>query len=279
LQMAPLAEQNKVLFISGPAASDAITGINRYTFRSGRQTYQDVKTSATFLRGIGKKITVFAQDSAFGAGNFAAVNAVIGQGHTVGRLLVPLSAQDFTPFAQQVKQANPDLLFVAWAGTTAPAMWRALEQQGAFGVANKITTGLPERAAWVAFGDVAPKIDFLSHYVATAPKKNKVNDFLVNAMRKRNQTPDIFTPDGFVAGQMIVQALTGAKGEDVDRMISALEGWNFVGPKGQQSIRQSDHAMIQPMFQVKLVKGANGKLQPKVLAQIKGQFVAPPEKR
>ena len=275
LQMAPLAEQNKVLFISGPAAADQVTGINRYTFRSGRQTYQDVKTSATFLRGVGKKITVFAQDSAFGVGNYTAVNQVIGQGHSVNRLLVPLSAQDFTPFAQQVKQANPDLLFVAWAGTTAPAMWRALEQQGVFGVSNKITTGLPERAAWVAFGDVAAKIDFLSHYVATAPK-NKVNDFLVNAMRKRSQVPDIFTPDGFVAGQMIVRALDEANGDNVDRMINALEGWSFVGPKGQQTIRQSDHAMIQPMFQIKLVKAANGKWQPRLVQRIKGQYVAPP---
>lgn len=279
LQMAPLAEQNRVLYISGPAAVDTLTGINRYTFRSGRQTYQDVKTAATFLRGIGRKVTVFAQDSAFGAGNFSAVNSIVGsQGHSVGRLLVPLSAQDFTPFAQQVKQANPDLLFVAWAGTTAPAMWRALEQQGVFGVASKITTGLPERAAWTAFGDVAPKIDFLSHYVSTAPQ-NKVNDFLVRSMRKRNQVPDIFTPDGFVAGQMIVQALTGAKGDNVDRMIRALEGWSFVGPKGQQTIRASDHAMIQPMFQVKLVKAPNGKWQPRVVSRIKGHFVAPPEKR
>ena len=274
-QMATLADQNKVLFISGPAAVDAITGMNRYTFRSGRQTYQDVKTSATFLRGVGKKITVFAQDSAFGAGNFSAVNQIIGQGHSVNRLLVPLSAQDFTPFAQQAKQANPDLLFVAWAGTTAPAMWRALEQQGVFGVSNKITTGLPERAAWTAFGDVAAKIDFLSHYVSTAPK-NKVNDFLVNAMRKRGQVPDIFTPDGFVAGQMIVRALDEANGDNVDRMIRALEGWSFVGPKGQQTVRQSDHAMIQPMFQIKLVKGANGKWQPRLVQRIKGQFVAPP---
>ena len=274
LQMAPLAEQNKILFISGPAATDAITGINKYTFRSGRQTYQDVKTSATFLKGVGKKITVFAQDSAFGAGNYTAVNNVIGQGHSVGRLLVPLSAQDFTPFAQQAKQANPDLLFVAWAGTTAPAMWRALEQQGVFGVSNKITTGLPERAAWTAFGDVAAKIDFLSHYVHTAPK-NKVNDFLVDSMKKRSQVPDIFTPDGFVAGQMIVRALQGG-GENVDRMIAALEGWNFVGPKGQQSIRASDHAMIQPMFQVKLTKAANGRWQPQVVSRIKGPFVAPP---
>ena len=279
LQMAPLAEQNKVLFISGPAASDAITNINKHTFRSGRQTYQDVKTAATFLKGVGKNVTVFAQDSVFGAGNFSAVNLIVGgQGHKVGKILVPLSAQDFTPFAQQVKQANPDLLFVAWAGTTAPAMWRALEQQGVFGVSNKITTGLAERATWSLFGDVALKIDFLSHYVYTAPD-NKVNDFLVSSMRKRSQVPDLFTPDGFVAGQMIVHALETAKGDDVDKMISALEGWSFVGPKGQQTVRASDHAMIQPMFQVKLVKAANGKLQPKVLARIKGQFVAPPEPR
>jgi branched-chain amino acid transport system substrate-binding protein len=279
LQMAPLAEQNKVLFISGPAASDAITGINKYTFRSGRQTYQDVKTAATFLKGVGRKVMVFAQDSAFGVGNYAAVNSIVGsQGHTVNRLLVPLSAQDFTPFAQQVKQSNPDLLFVAWAGTTAPAMWRALEQQGAFGVSNKITTGLAERATWSTFGDTAAKIDFLSHYVYTAPK-NKVNDFLVNSMRRRGQVPDLFTPDGFVAGQMIVRALEGAKGDNVDKMIAALEGWSFVGPKGQQTVRKADHAMIQPMFQVKLQKLANGKWQPRVVSRIKGQFVAPPEPR
>src|SRR5437764_9937898 len=35
-QIAPLADQNHVLFISGPAAADVLTGINRYTFRSGR---------------------------------------------------------------------------------------------------------------------------------------------------------------------------------------------------------------------------------------------------
>ena len=37
-------------------------------------------------------------------------------------------------------------------------------------------------------------------------------------------------------------------------MISSLEGWSFTGPKGQQTIRASDHAMLQPMFQVKLVE-------------------------
>src|SRR6478735_1570510 len=217
LQVAPLAAQNKVLFISGPAASDAITGVNKYTFRSGRQTLQDVETVNSFLKGAGRKVAVLDQDSVFGHGNYAAVKALVGsKGHTVSEVSVPLTATDFTPFAQQVKNLNADLVFVAWAGTTAGAMWKALDQQGVF-TGAKVVTGLAEKATWSTFDPTAAtKIQFLSHYVYTAPK-NKVNDWLVKQMRKRSQAPDLFTPDGFVAAQMIVQALK--KGDyDVDKM-------------------------------------------------------------
>src|SRR5439155_19899039 len=43
LQVAPLAARENVLYIAGPAASDSITGVNRNTFRSGPQTYQEVR--------------------------------------------------------------------------------------------------------------------------------------------------------------------------------------------------------------------------------------------
>jgi branched-chain amino acid transport system substrate-binding protein len=274
LQVAPLAAQNRILNISGPAATDAITGVNRYTFRSGRQSFQDVLAAKNILgRTTGRRIVVFAQDTAFGQGNVAAVRAVLGgAGHTVSSILVPLSAQDFTPFAQRANQANPDLLFVAWAGTTAPAMWRALEQQGVIR-GTTVATGLAERATW---GSYVPGINFLSHYVAEAPK-NKVNNWLKARMARQNQVPDIFTPDGFVAAQMIVRAVSRG-GDDVERMIRALEGWQFIGPKGAQRIRQADHAMLQPMFQVRTRQVGNrwraipvktfspGNLQPPVRA-------------
>jgi len=97
LQVAPIAEQNRVLFISGPAAIDSITGINRYTFRSGRQSTQDVLAIREILGSTtGRKIVVFAQDSAFGNGNVAAVRTYLGgRGHQVSAITVPLSAQDF----------------------------------------------------------------------------------------------------------------------------------------------------------------------------------------
>jgi len=281
LQLGPLAAQNRILFISGPAANDGLTGLNRYTFRSGRQTYQDVLTADAFLgKNVGRKILVVAQDSAFGSGNVSAVTAVIGgKGHTVSKLLVPLSATDFTPFARQVRDAKPDLLFVAWAGTTGTALWRALDQQGVFDLqGTTVTTGLAERATWSGFGEEpAKKIKFLSHYVWTGPK-NPVNDWMVKKMRSRGQVPDLFTPDGFVAAQMIVRAVGKANGADVEKMISALEGYQFMAPKGPQRIRPQDHAMTQPMFQVKLVVGSNGKLAPVVLKRVSPGNTQPPMK-
>ena len=275
LQVAPIAAQNQVLFISGPAATDAITGLNRYTFRSGRQSLEDVLAAQSFLgKGVGKKIVVFAQDSAFGQANVAAVTNVLGgKGHVVSKVLVPLTANDFTPFAQQARQANSDLLFVAWAGTTAAAMWQALDQQNVF-QGTKVVTGLDQRSTWATFGNTGARISFLSHYVWNGPK-SKVNDWLVAQMRKRGQLPDLFTPDGFVAAQMIVHALQQAKGDDVSKMIDALEGWRFTGPKGPQVIRAQDHAMIQPMFQVQLVKQGS-KWQSKVLKIVSPGNVQPP---
>ncbi len=272
LQLGPLAEQNRILYISGPAANDRVTGLNRYTFRSGRQTYQDILAIRGILgRGVGRRIVVFAQDTAFGQGNVQAVRDVLGgRGHVVSQVLVPLSASDFTPFARRAREARPNLLFVAWAGTTAPAMWRALQQQGLMR-STRVATGLAERATW---GSYAPGIDFLSHYVYNAPK-NKVNNWLRARMRRRNQVPDIFTPDGFVAAQMIVRAIQRGGGTNVDRMIRALEGWQFVAPKGAQRIRGRDHAMLQPMFHVRLRKRGSRYI-PVVRRTFSSRTVAPP---
>jgi len=185
VQIAPLAAQNQVLYISGPAAADAITGINKYTFRAGRQTIQDVLAAKSYLgKASGKKVVVFDQDTVFGHGNYAAVKAFFN-GHNVTEISVPFSATDFTPFAQQAKNANPDLLFIAWAGTTGGAMFKTLDQQGVL-AGTQVVTGLAERATWNAFGDPATKINFLSHYVYTAPN-NKINTWLTQQLRKKTR--------------------------------------------------------------------------------------------
>ncbi|GAA4285899.1 substrate-binding domain-containing protein [Georgenia daeguensis] len=277
LSLAEQAEQNKVLYISGPAAADAVTGINDYTFRSGRQSLQDVATAGSFIDVDGQKVLVFAQDNAFGQGNLAAVEGLLGaQGAEVTSVMVPEDVTEFTPFAAQVLDAAPQMVFVAWAGATSGAMWQSLDQQG---VLDDITvvTGLGDTSTYNAYGAASEKIDFLNHYFPGAAG-NDVEAAMIEHVEGAGGTPDLFTPDGFTAAQMVVRAIEEAGGaDDVDAMVAALEGWSFDGPKGSYTIRESDHALIQPMFQAKLVSDGNGGWKPELVSQVAAEDVAPPE--
>ena len=274
LQVAPLAADNKILFVSGPAAVDALTGANKYTFRSGRQTFQDVATAGSMLGDVtGKKVTVLAQDSAFGKANIAAVTAVLGgKGAKVDSVEVPAAATDVTPFATKIKGASPDLLFVAWAGTNAAAMWSTLEQQGVF-ESTKVVTGLDIKPTHAIFGKASAQINFLSHFFDGAAD-NAAYKALDEGMKEQGATVDLFTNDGFVAAQMIAHAIE-ASDSDVDAMVSALEGWKFEGPKGQLEIRAEDHAVLQPMFTATL-KAEGSNVTPVLGETLDPAAVAPP---
>ena len=272
--LAEQAEQNQILYISGPAATDVVTGINEYTFRSGRQSLQDVATAGALLEGEGGKVVVLAQDNAFGQGNLAAVEAILGgEGTEVSSVLVPEDATEFTAFSRQLIDADPDLVFVAWAGASAGAMWQSLDQQDVFDAAP-VVTGLADSATFDAYGAIGERISFLSHYFPQAPE-TEVNDALVEYVTDKGGTPDLFTPDGFVAGQMIVQAIAEG-GDDVNAMIDALEGWSFEGPKGTTTIRESDHALLQDMYTAKLVQ-SDGSWLPELIQVVPADQAAPPE--
>lgn len=277
-ELAPLAAQNRVLYVSGPAAADQITGANEYTFRSGRQTYQDVMAARSFVaaEGSGKTIVVLAQDYAFGESYVTDAQRVFGAiGDKVEPVLVPLTTTDFTPTALQVKGMHPDLIFLAWAGTTGAALAQALDQQGDF-ASSKVVTGLANIATYPFYGAAGTKFDYLSLYFYQAAH-NVANDYLVAQMKKKyHSVPDLFAPDGFVAAEMVVHAIQVGGGTNVNAMIKALSGWKFLAPKGEQEIRASDHAMLQPMYQAKLVDNAKGVFSPVLLKTLTDAQTAPP---
>jgi len=277
-ELAPLAAANKVLYISGAAADDAITGVNRYTFRSGRQTYQDVQTAKSYVQalGTGKTILVLGQDFAFGQSYVTdATNAFKSLGDTVDSLLVPLTTTDFTSTALTVQQDHPDIIFLAWAGTTGAPLMQALQQQGALTSAH-VVTGLANIVTYPFYGTIGTSFNYLSLYVSDG-STNAPNKYLIKAMeQKYQQQPDLFTPDGFVWAQMLVRAIQTGDGTNVNKMIAGLAGWSFLAPKGEQTIRVADHAMLQPMYQVSLVSTINGGYKPVVLRTLSAAATAPP---
>ncbi|MDQ0756949.1 substrate-binding domain-containing protein [Arthrobacter sp. B3I4] len=276
VKLAEQAQQNKILYISGAAATDAIQGVNKYTFRSGRQSLQDVATAGTFIDPKDKKVVVFAQDNAFGQGNVAAVKAVLGaKGAAVSSVLVPEN-QELTPFARQLLDAKPDMVFVAWAGATTGTMWQSLSQQGVFDAAP-VVTGLGDASSFGAYGPASSKISFLSHYFPGA-SGTEVEKKMIAGVEKAGGKADLFTPDGFVLGQLIAQAIKEGGGTDPDAMVKSLEGFSFDGPKGKETVRASDHALIQDMYQAKLVQKGDT-WAPELVKAVPADTVAPPEKK
>ncbi|MFE5792791.1 substrate-binding domain-containing protein [Streptomyces sp. NPDC056503] len=276
VRVAPLAARNKTLYISGPAATDAVTGVDKYVFRSGRQTHQDVMTAVRILGAVrGRKVVVVAQDNAFGRANAGAVETILGaEGAVVRPELVSPATTDFTPTTGKVRSAEPDLVYVAWAGSTATALWDALDQEGVLD-SSTVVTGLDLRASYPVLGKARKKITLLAHYVPEATDNVEARAMRAY-FRKKGWEEDLFVPDGFNAAQMVVRALkVGGARRDTDAMVRSLEDYGFLGVKGAMTVRATDHALLQPMFQAKF--GGTGDL-PVVEKAFSNPQVAPDEK-
>lgn len=134
-------------------------------------------------------------------------------------------------------------------------------------------TGLGDISTYGAYGAASDQLNFLNHYFSGAAG-NDVEAAMIAHIEAAGGAADLFSPDGFIAAQMIVQAIREG-GDDVDAMIAALEGWTFDGPKGSTTIRAEDHAVIQPMFQARLVADGDSWI-PELVDVVDAATVAPP---
>jgi branched-chain amino acid transport system substrate-binding protein len=82
---------------------------------------------------------------------------------------------------------------------------------------------------------------------------NPVNDwFVAEHMKRFNEPPDFFTCGGFAAASAVIQGITKAGGTDTEKLIAAMEGMEFMTPKGMMKFRKEDHQALQSMFAFKL---------------------------
>jgi branched-chain amino acid transport system substrate-binding protein len=272
LTLAPLAQQNKVLYISGPAKNDLVTSAaNKYVFRSGNSSTQDLAPLAGIKPISGRKVVLFVEDNAFGAGNIAAARALMGpKGALFEEIKVPTSTSDFTPFAKKAADAKGTYIFIAWSNAlTSGAMLTALKVQGAFAKQRPIT-GLAGVASYNIYGTLFEGSNAIltSSYFAGAAKTGAASD-LATWYAANKKTQDLFTSTGADAAKMIVMALTKNPSQNVDTMIKNLEGKSWVGVKGLMTIDPNTHLLIQPMFLISLNKVGSG-YSPTLLKTIAG---------
>jgi branched-chain amino acid transport system substrate-binding protein len=265
LAVSSLAAQNKIPYIAAPAASPDLTGkaFNPYTFRSSRTSVQDALTMGAALTQLGKKFVQIAPDYAFGRGSAAAFyNVIKAKGGTFvtndnttdfGSIYAPQNTTDFTPYLNQIVDSHADVLVVTWAGAGFVPLFQQMQQLGIFDN-MVVATGMGDNQTMAAgYTDAIGSVGVSVYHYALYD--NPINTWLVQQHRaKYSSPPDLFTEGGFTAAQMLVKALETTGGDTgADGVIAALEGLRFDGPKGQYSVRPSDHVLLQPMTLVKLM--------------------------
>ena len=94
-------------------------------------------------------------------------------------------------------------------------MWEALGQQGVFD-ATTVVTGLGDVASYQAYGAASENLNFLNHYFAGAGQTD-AEQAMIEFLDGKGQVADLFSPDGFLAAQMVAHALTEGGGRTSSR--------------------------------------------------------------
>ncbi|PKR76891.1 ABC transporter permease [Halalkalibacillus sediminis] len=255
LAVTGLAEEYEKIMVVEPAVADSITGseFNKYIFRTSRNSSQDAVAGAAAIAEEGTKIATFAPDYAFGHDGVAAFKEAAEElgAEIVLEEFVDQNATDFTPNIQKVIEAEPDYLFVIWAGANSP--WNQINDMDLASRGITVSTGAPDIAALKTMNALVGMEGFTVYY-HTLPD-NEVNDWLVEEHKARydGEVPDLFTPGGMSAAISIVEALKQTEGDtDVDLLIDTMEGMSFEAPKGTMTFREEDHQALQTMYSITL---------------------------
>lgn len=283
LAILPVASDFKKILIVEPAVADAITGAhwNRYIFRTGRNSSQDAISNAVAVAKPGVSITCIGQDYAFGRDGIAAYKKAAEKlgAKVVHEEYCDPKGTDFTAPIQRIIEAmkdkpKPKYVWVIWAGKGGP-------------MPQLISAGLDKYGIEIASGgNVLAELKMMkplkgmegSIYYYYENPKNEVNDWLVKEHYKRfNEPPDFFTCGGFAAAGAVVTAIQKAGSTDTEKLISAMEGMEFMTPKGKMKFRKEDHQALQSMYAFKLdVKPDVAWAIPVLVKELSMEETAPP---
>lgn len=253
-----IAADFDVILMVAAGASPSITGanFNENTFRVCRNALQDTLAFANYASdNLGQNLLQFAADYEFGravAGGNELIYGGLGFEFVAETIFAPLDTTDFTLYAQQILDLDPDVLLLTWAGDSTVTLNQQFQELGVYENVT-IATGMNSNDI-MALAD--PSLTgqtgwIVYHY--TMPD-TEVNDWLIEQYQEQYQDyPDLFSECAFATAQALANALSATEGDTLpSAMAPVLEGMIFDGPKGTYGIRPSDHQALAPMYIVQI---------------------------
>ena len=195
------------------------------------------------------------------------------KGQIVGEVYTPLSQLDFAAEISQIKQANPEAVYVFYPATFGINFHKQYGQSGLIKDIPLYSSSSVDEASLVAIGDVA-----IGTFQATSwnfdtpvPANKKFTDAFV---KRFNYRPSFISSYAFDGAQLLNAALTEVKGSFADKpaLIAAMEKANFNSVRGSFKFA-SNHIPIQNWDLVEVIKDSDGKLIQKTLTTMQTGYV------
>lgn len=255
----PVVPELRTPFIITHAATPDVTGklCNRYTFRLSVNISQNTRAAAEIAAETGaRRWTTIGPDYAFGHqswGFFSGyLSKIDGDVELMDRTAFPrFGNEDFTPFINNIMDADPDGVLVSlWGGDLVNFIRQAsnlgffdqdfqvlMTLGGATEVLSALGADMPE-GVWVG-----TRYWFAAH-------DNPMNERFVAAYHQRYDAPPSYNAGGAYAGVYAYKAAIEKAGStDAEAIVDALSGLSFQAPNGKLTFRPGDHqAVVGPTW-------------------------------
>lgn len=265
--IAPVVTQAKIPTVIMNASSSAITTSSPYIARVSFTVQQTSAPLAKWMlaQGVKEAYTVVA-DYASGTDADKAFSDAFeaGGGKIVGRLRTPMNNPDFSAYIQRIKDEKPESVFFFFpSGVMPPAFLRAWKERGMEEAGIKLyAPGEATDDSYLeATGDVALGLVTSAHYSYAHPsEKNQkfIKDF--EAEFGTDMRPSYFATTAYDAMAAIDLALQKTGGDvDGDKVMEALKGLQFEGPRGPVEIDPETRDIVQTVY-IRKTERVDGKL-------------------
>ena len=254
LAAADVSAQAKKFMINMNAATSVITTKSPYMVRVSFTVYQLNEALGTWAYKNGVR-RVYTLVSDFGPGHDGEAAFIKGfkdaGGEIIGSARYPVPNQDFAPFLQRAKDANPDGIYIWVPGGPQPAaIGKAIAERGIDKSKVKIMGQgeLTYEDALKSMGDADLGLITAFHYDYNHQSpKNKAFVTAYNAEFKRN--PDMFSAGGYDGMHLIYETLKKTNGNtDAEALIAAAKGMQWESPRGPMMIDPETRDVVQTVY-------------------------------
>lgn len=262
---------NQVFFVCSGAGTTALTrNPMPNLFRTSFSSPQASAVIAKWVRDkIGPEVTCMSGDWAGGRDSISEFKRFyVKQGGRIAReIYAPLGTSDFSVYLADLQSADPKGLYAFYAGSDAV---RFVKQYSEYGLKDKLPMSalgfMVESDVLAAEGAAALGIVSSLYYADTLD--NPANQAFVAAYRaKYNRFPSVYAEAGYVAGEVIKQAMQTLGGDTGERarMAEAFASVKLEAPRGPFAFNPVSRNPIQNIYMRKVAE-VGGRLANEVIA-------------